>query len=462
MKFLFQPTLATPGEWEEYDASDWRGLAKKPLPIGRETIDDVRGWCHGINVQGVEFQADHYHVEPIRGGLRVTVIHDDPIDSPAGFRFARVWDFLPLAEDVNFGGAFNTRQSQVVFHEANVDVGQATPKKNTVFRPWSSFRPPPDAALMHGKQTTSALNEAHRDKRGERGWRDFTEGVPRNQIVDGRVRGQKIQQRYKPNTGTRTYQASSTVLVNGIHVVVHELAALLTVAAPVLPVSVIAAGTDTLAFVWVTPTNEPDSAAWPGGTYRMQVDINSLGADTSCGFLTLGGSAGHFARVNAAIAADLETKVQVEAAFTGTGLNLATTGVVAWAAGSATDRFECLLAQDHTGGHGNQNLVLELNELDDFIDGPWPGLEIMPTPVVATWVVPSPAVSLGVTFTPSPAVATWAVGGPANVFLGVTLIPMPAVATWSVLSPTFFASPLGIGGDVIVNDVIEKTIVMPL
>ena len=460
MKFLFQPTLATPGAWEEYDSGDWRGLAKKPLPTGREAIDDVRGWCHGINVQGVEFQGDHYHVEEIRGGLRVTVIHDDPIDSPAGFRFARVWDFLLLAEDPAFGNAFNTRQSQVVYHEASVDVGQGTPKKNTTFLPWVDFVPPPDVALMHGKQTTSALDQAHRDRRGLRGWREFTEGVPSDQIVNGRVRDQKRQQRFKPNTGTRVYQASDTALVNGIHVVVNEFAALLTVAAPGVPVTVLGAGLDTLSFVWVTPANEPSSAAWPGGTYRMQVDIFQLGADTSCGFLTLGGSAGHFARVNAAITSDLETKVQVEAAFTGTGLNLATTGVVAWAAGTVTDRFECLLAQQHSGGHGNQNLVIEVNELDDFIDGPWPGIIATPTPAVATWAVPSPTANLLTTFTPSPAVARWLVPSPLA-RLSTVLIPMPAIARWLVPSPNVTQGIRGIGGDLIVTDIIEKTIIVP-
>ena len=460
MKFLFQPTLATPGEWEEYDSGDWRGLAKKDLPIGREAIDDVRGWCHGINVQGVEFQADHYHVEPIAGGLRVTVINDDPIDFPAGFRFARVWDFLPLAEDPAFGGAFNTRQTQTVYHEVNAQVGQRTPKKNTTFLPFAQFTSPPADALMHGKQTTNALNQAHRQKRGIRGWRNFTEGVPPGQIVAGRVRGQKRQQKYKPNTGTRVYQASNTALANGIHVAVNEFAALLGISTPATVQVVVAAGSDDLSFVWVTPANEPNSAAWPAGTYRMQLDITAIGGNTSCGFLTIGGSAGHFARVNAAIAADLESFTQVEAAFTGTGLNLATTGVVAWAAGTITDRFECLLAQENAGGMMDEELDLELNELDDFIDGPWPGITFTPTPAVATWVVPTPSVHGTIALAPTPAVATWVVPTPVA-RLRTTFIPMPATARWLVPSPNVTQAVRGIGGDLIVTDIIEKTIIVP-
>jgi len=85
----------------------------------------------------------------------------------------------------------------------------------------------------------------------------------------------------------------------------------------------------------------------------------------------------------------------------------------------------------------------------------------LPSPALATWTVLSPTVTLGVTLTPTPAVATWAVAGPANVSLGVTLIQMPAVARWIVASPSVTVQPRGIGGDMILDDIIEKTIVVP-
>lgn len=464
MKFLLQTTRANPADWEEYESSDWRALTKKVAPTPQDNLDDAPGWCHGINVQGVVLQADHYHVESLpSGGVRVTIINDDPIDWPAGFRHARVWDFETVAPDPALGDAYNTRQTQTVYSENSIKpiLEKNAPLENTTFLNWAQFTPPPSDDLMHGKQVTDAHHTKHKTNRGRRGWRTFTEGVPAEDVQDGKVKQNKPNQKYKPNTGTRVYTASDTALANGIHVAFEELALELAPSTPGTVLINIGAGNDELGYSWVTPANEPNSAAWPTGNYRMQLDVTvNEGNNIEYGFLTLGGSAGHFARVNAAIAADLETKVQAEAVFTGTGLKLATTGSVSWAAGSATDRFECLLAVESTAGMGNDDFELELNEADDFVDGPWPGITLLPTPAVATWVVPSPSAHLTVRFAPSPAVATWSVFSPAVVRLRTTFNPSPAVARWVVPSPNVSRGVRGIGGDLIVDDVIEKTIIV--
>lgn len=466
MKFLLQSTLANPKDWEEYDASDWRALPKKPAPGRSDEIDDKPGWCHGINVQGVTFSADHYFVESIaNGGVRVTMINDDPVDYPVGTRYARVWDFLPLAEDRNFGNAYNTRQSQVVYHEGD-NVKPGTPQQNTTFRPWSQFVPPRVEDQMHGKLVTNEQHKQHCEARASKGWRDgpFTEGVPEEQLDERtrRLKQQKPQQRYKPNKGTRVYYLNSTALVNPLHAAQHEVSMVKDPAAPVTLQATVDGGDDDLGFTFVTPSNEPNQGVWTTGNYRAQLDCTAAGGDMIYGMLTLAGSVGHFGRVNAAIGTEIQQQSQVEAAFSGTGLKLGTTGSVSWIGTTQTDRFEVVVACEHTGGGMDmaEDVDLELNEADDFADGPWPGVALTPTTAVATWTVLSPTVALRARIAPSPAVATWTVLSP-TVRLRRELTPGVAVATWNVLPPTVLLGERGIGGDLIVPDVIEKTIVVP-
>lgn len=85
---------------------------------------------------------------------------------------------------------------------------------------------------------------------------------------------------------------------------------------------------------------------------------------------------------------------------------------------------------------------------------------VLPSPALATWVVPSPTVNLASGFTPSPALARWLVPSP-TAQLSTTFIPMPATARWVVPSPNVTQGVRGIGGDLIVTDVIEKTVIVP-
>jgi hypothetical protein len=118
---------------------------------------------------------------------------------------------------------------------------------------------------------------------------------------------------------------------------------------------------------------EPDSAAWPTtGVYRYQIDATSVGADLTYGLLTQGNGNGFFARTPADGLSVTESFVQDQAAFSSSGLNIASVTDPAWTAGNATDRFAIVLASVRTAGHGNQTLTLQLGETDDFADGPWP------------------------------------------------------------------------------------------
>jgi hypothetical protein len=185
LKVLVQWTLATPRGWEEVDAEEWRSTPRRPEPRGGEALDDEPGWVYRLCVQGVEFTADHYVVEPLPGrGCRVTVWNDDPEDYLEGERYARVLDFLPLRPDPKFRGAYNTRQSQVIFAESVVAVRMQQMGAASI-RPFSEFTVPDEHDVRHGIWVPPALNLRHDAARAERGWREWSEGVPKH-MLDGR------------------------------------------------------------------------------------------------------------------------------------------------------------------------------------------------------------------------------------------------------------------------------------
>jgi hypothetical protein len=376
MKLLLQWSLASPQGWVEVDSAQWASLPKKPLPVGGEVIDDTPGWIHQVNVQGVCLTADHYAVEEIAAGeIRVTAWNEDEADYPEGWKYAHVWTFRNLAPDPNFGGAINTRQTHLIYAQplmqARLDaIGQ------TGSLPWADFVAPAADQTKHGVWVENALNLQHDGLRDCCGWYEWTEGVdPKYLDADGCICDQRSIGLYNKPKGTKTYYGSNTALATGVHAVSgganeYELSPSTGVAANVISANL--GGNDSaLVFAFTTPSTQPADAAWPTGTYRCQLDVISIGTDISYGLRTAGTALGHFARVNAALLLDLETKAMVEALFTGTGLKLATTGSVSWLGGATTDRYECLVAATRPASHGNQNITLEVNEADDFADGPW-------------------------------------------------------------------------------------------
>jgi len=163
-----------------------------------------------------------------------------------------------------------------------------------------------------------------------------------------------------------TFFHRSTAVASGVHVATHEVQHSQTQgsSATTLVSAGHADGADTLAFLF-SSTSLPDSFAdWASGDYQCVIDCTVAGADMTYGLLTLGGSAGHFARINAARTSDLETRTQAEGAFSGTGLKTATTGTWDPSAGAASDEFECLIAARRatTGGHGNQSVTIEVDD----------------------------------------------------------------------------------------------------
>lgn len=380
MRVCYQPTLAAPTDWFETDSREWHKIAKKGIPVGGETIDGAPGWIHRGCVQGVEFAGDHHAIEHLpNNGLRYYLWNDDPIDYPPGERFAEVWTFKTLAPDSRFNGALNTRQSRVIYADKGGRLWKVFvangPVENTTLLDWSLFPKPNEAITRHGIMVSDKLNEEHGKRYVPQGWRTWTEGVPSDQVDDrGHVRQQRPQGKYLKPDGTLTYYQTSTLLANGIHAALdstNELELGTSVDASSDTSGNLGGGADGFLFIFTTGSNQPNNDAWPAGDYRCQLDIATIGAAITYGFLTRGSSVGHFARVNSGLTSDLESWAQSEGAFSGDGLRLATTGSITPTSGDLSDRWELALAGQRPTNHGNQSMTLTFDS-DAFADGPWP------------------------------------------------------------------------------------------
>ena len=376
MRIGFQDTLAQPGDWRWFDSREWTAQPCAPIPDGHEPRD-VPGWGHGLNVQGVVFVGDFYAVEHIDSEtIRVVVWNDDPKYFLVDEGFVDVWTFKNLAPDPKLGGAINTRQTrQKYMHKGgaawlnHVRLG-LMPGVN--LKDLSDL-PRFDLKKIPGLMVSDELHELHKAARSHPSWRSWTEGLDPSDVVDGLVPSQRDLGRYNIPDGTQTYYHNATDLATGVHNADHENELGTTAAGSSNEAASIRKASEELAFCATTASGQPGSAAWPIGAYRYQLDaVATVGADITYGLLTIGGVAGHFARVNTGLTSpDLETKTQDVGAYVGTGINLATTGTVSWTAGVLSDRFECLVAAGNANAKDAQLLTLQLGEADDYADGPW-------------------------------------------------------------------------------------------
>jgi len=400
MKVLVQWAKKTPdaSPWVESSSSAWASLPDlgDPTPSNNLTTEEP-GWVNTVNVQGVQFRGDDHIaiVELGAGVVQVSVWSDDARDFPVGNRVASVWTFRELAPDSEMGGAYNTRQTQDIYREDATDT--ANVPAGATLHPWSEFVIPDAADTRHGKMMSSALLTEHNAlaKAHPRGWREWTDGLPAEEIdgATGELRQQRPLGRYRKSGKTFTWFMESdgttgndpqgdgphsspgSVIYSNTLMKSADLSFGATAQGVTVPANV-------GGFAWKGRTasggnTSPNSAQWPTGDYRFQMDITVAGADILYGLLdqTINSVTwlGHFARVNAADTADSETKQQSEAAQSGTGLKLVTTGSVSWSSGLDTDRYEVLVSVIYNKSHGgDQDCTLQAGEVDDFADGPRP------------------------------------------------------------------------------------------
>lgn len=373
MKAFVQWTEADARDYIEIDSSDWGALARKPVPVGGEVVDNTPGWMMDCNIQGISLGgADHYDLEDLTdgsGGVRAIAWWDDAGDLPPEQFHAEVWTLLPLGPDPKLGGAISTRQSRIIYAAPGFMAKLDPNMENTELRPWPEFVLPP--LPCHGIWVSKESVLEHADAATAHGWREFTEGLDPSELgPDGFVKSQRRQGRYNRARGTITYFLHDTTLANDIHVAEFENEMEETdVAVFVKQKATVAGSSDALTHVWTTVAGSPNDANWPNGAYRCQFDVSSVMRVTSYGFLPQGGSSGHMARVNSGVDTDEQTWTQDESAFSGTGIKQAS-HTIDPGAGAAGDRFECLLAclnNDTMEG----TLEVQSDDSDSFADGPW-------------------------------------------------------------------------------------------
>lgn len=397
MKALLKWTGSQAGIGSDYDVGldfgldplVWEKTAKRAEPVSGQIggLDNLAGYPFLINIQGILLNgADHYALRPIQRagetGLEAVSWWDDRDDVPVGERRARVWTLMDLDYDPNLGGAINTRQSQVVFAEGQRYLELlARPPRNTIVRPWVEFDLQGYQTIArHGIWVPDSLAAQHYDMqfRTNWGWRHWVDHLPDNEVdIDGRGRRTlKVQRelgRWNKAQGTITYYQRNTDRANAAEIYLNEDALELTTAAAVTE-SVTTDATIKNCWAFTSPANEPNSADWPNGTFRSQLDCTAASAGL------IYGNAG-FNRLDSATNS-LEFQGVPDGSgdsndFSGTGLKLST---VSWnpLAGAATDRF-AFYVQGQGDSHGDA-ITLELNTADSFADGPWtaalpPGLD---------------------------------------------------------------------------------------
>ena len=382
MRVLVQWARSRADDWEEVSSVSWASTPARLAPKETRRLGAEKGWVNSLNINGNLFNADRYYVEDLSGGgLRVTCVNDDERDWPGRLKHARVVEIFPHVKDPRFGGAYNTCQRQTIYTD---DPVMGTVKGTGLdVRPWSEFRRPHEDLARYGVWTDDELYEANLQAKSHCGWREWTEGVTPNAVSsDGKVKQQRRRGYYDVPKGTRTYYLDSTNLLIATHVGANqpqfENAFLLAPTGATLQTATGIAGNGSVCWSGVTPVNEPDQVSWPIGNYRLQLDVNNANADLLYGVTTLGSSArpGHFARVNAAINAEVDTHLMQESPHSLSGLKMCSTGSVSWTGATQTDRFEVTVTAYRAFGHGNADMTLEVGESDDFTDGPWPAAAV--------------------------------------------------------------------------------------
>jgi len=370
MKVCVQWTTRDLSDWVEYDSRLFHLAPRKPDPVPTDVVGNSPGWVHAIDCQGVYLNGhDHYAIESVaEDACRLTAW------TP---RLKQAVSILFKTLRPNEDGAWDTWQ-HFTYYSDPVRAQRTIGSGGESFRlRWDQFVPPPIELTRHGKLVTDAHNAAMETHRKRLRYdEDYLDGVPINEVSNGKLRLQAELGRRPPKQGTITYYLTDTVSATTVNsAITHECAMTTTgdggTDTPLTSQN-FTAGEDAEDYVWTTPTNEPNVASWPGSsTYLCTIRCTSVGGELSYGFGTADTAAGELARVNSALTTEESFVQQGQALFTGDGTK---TGSQTWSpTGSVqSDRYQCLLAVTRvTGGHGNQTMVVNVNETGSFGEGPW-------------------------------------------------------------------------------------------
>jgi len=348
------------------DDADWTLLDLPNNPTAWTSLSPS-ATVKSINVQGVILEGyGRYTIEAADfGGIMVNAWTEAGVVVSG-----ETWTFYPLSPDLDLGGAVNTDQVRVVYP--------------------TGFPVPLTPSLKGSLPTAAQLAS-----RSLWGWRNFCQHLDPSEfiIVDGKpeLLEQRAQGRYKPLGGTRTYYQSLTDRAHGSFVFSHEKALDL---APDVSGEIfvnVAASSALESFAFLTANgggsalnNEPGYAApWTDApiTTRAQLDCTAAGANISYGLrgitILLDTANGQFRRVTSGTNANVQGAAQAEAAFTGTGLKLATDAGFAVGAGHAADDLYAIhVATGNSNVLNAQQIIIRVGTSDSFADGSWPPKQV--------------------------------------------------------------------------------------
>lgn len=173
MLIYVQHSVLTPTDWRSLDSADWTLELFKAEPVDPIIIDEVEGWiaelmCQSLSMGG----ADHYAVEEITGGCKITSWID-------GVE-ARAWSFLEPALDPSIGNHMNTRQTLEIWSQSAQRRQKYTammdhPDHNTVINVsrLNQFVEPSISLIRHGVNLPDALWDEHVSVIVRRKWEEW-------------------------------------------------------------------------------------------------------------------------------------------------------------------------------------------------------------------------------------------------------------------------------------------------
>lgn len=119
---------------------------------------------------------------------------------------------------------------------------------------------------------------------------------------------------------------------------------------------------DEITFSWTTVVNQPNSAAWPFGSYNSSVNVNSAGANLTYKH--------QLHRVNSDCAT--QEILGTSTSQSGTGVKTFALDGLSPASGSAGDRYQLRMLGSSSSSHGSDAFrITPTVPAENFIDGPW-------------------------------------------------------------------------------------------
>lgn len=452
-KIQIQWATKTPQAHIEDLVQNWEALPKKAKPPAgsvHNAPNDQPGWVQSLCFMGTVFEnCDHYAVIPLSDGTDPSVPYvkivswiDDIADHPADKLYANEFTFYPIQPDPKLGDPdpktwpLNTRCD--VKHYTGPGRPINAPDGWTT-HPWSEFVAPADQFVKHGKWVSDRQYSDHKTVRTSKGWREWG--------PDGKVPEQRPLGRYIKPKGTRTYYLRDTARANGTAVGTDELALETTAGAGEIVSESTSGGTQENSFFYTTPSGEPDSAAWPLGTYRVQFNATTIGTNLIFGVDTFGANPGNVRRENSGLTSNLETNSIGNVHAAPAGLKLSST-TLSWTAGNASDRWAFLVEQESFAAHGNETLALTCDS-DCWTDGPWAaaggGVTVAPATASATASAISPAViQSSLSIAPANAQGVASAVDPAVVLGSLTINPAAGLMTASAVDPAVVQGSISI------------------